>query len=1026
MTCGLRYFLALIWEGSDVATIRLKHFGGIAPTLLVVFGVLAGLCVTAGSTQAQVGTVSGQILSQDTRQPVSAAQVFIGDLDLGVLSEQSGRYTLQNVPPGTHEVSVARLGYGAITQEIVVGAGQTVVFDFELVSAALELDEIIVTGTAGGTQRRAVGNVVARIEVDPLQRVAPINSLEQAIGASVPGLVLFSSGSMPGQSGADIRIRGSSSQALTNAPIVYIDGIRMEASNATGSAGTGQRSRLDDINPEDIESVEIIKGPAAATLYGTEASNGVIQIITKRGEQGAPVFDASIGGGVRWLHNPMKVFGTVYGTQPVTKELMSMNVYESEERRLGFPIFTYGKSYDYDLSVRGGTPTLRYFVSGARGTANGIRDYNFDTRTSMRTSLSFIPREDLDIRASLSYNIEEARAAGSEYTDMYWSGPDDRLFEGGVDSPNMGFFRVPPEERRNEENTLARDRTNLSTEINYRPRTWFANRLVFGRDLSYEREGYLLPRQPGGTKSPYFRSTGDGRRQITSRRIELGTFDYNATISASLTDNLSSSTSFGLQYYSKVNTEHRSQGDDFATSALTTVSAAGQNSATEMYVSNTTVGYFVQEQLDWGGRIFVTAAVRQDDNSAFGSDFSAATYPKASATWVMSDEGFWSDPLGLNTLRLRAAWGQAGQQPDVFAATRLYQPMPGPGFIPILTPQTAGNPDLGPEKGEELELGFDATLFNDRVSVEFTGYWRDTKDAIVTKQLAPSLGIPGTQLVNVGGITSNGTETAIGLQILTQNPVRWDIQASFASQNNKIVDLGGPQVMIPVRRARHHIEGFPLAAIFGYEIHSAEFKPGTSVVNKDTWLCDGGTGQGGREIGGAAVNCSDAPLLYQGSGEPHFIVNLQSTWTLWEDFQIYGSIDGLLDYWSVDDGCAANHLTVRNSLKAQLQDDPLFVAHMNLRRQGACEYKNGFLKVREVGFRYTFADELAARMGADRASFSVGARNLNTLYRAQEMTDFGIRIADPEGYLASENFGGETRLVVPPQVLINATLRVSF
>ncbi len=1002
-----------------MVTIRLNNIRSIAPAFLVLLGVMAG------SAQAQVGTVSGEIINVDTRQPVGAAQVFISVLDLGVLSEVSGRYVLPNVPAGTHAVTAERLGFTSEIQEIVVGAGQTVVLDFQLGQAALQLDEIIVTGTAGGTQRRAVGNAVTRLEVDPLARVAPISTLEQAIGANVPGLTFFASGTAPGQSGGDIRIRGSSSQALTNAPIVYIDGVRMEANNARDGAGAGQRSRLDDINPEDIESIEVIKGPAAATLYGTEASNGVIQIITKRGETGAPVFDAAVGGGVRWLHNPSKVFGTVYGTNPETNELLSMNIYDSEEARLGYPIYEYGNQQDYDLSVRGGTDRLRYFASGSRGRAQGIRDYNVDTKTSVRTSLSFLPREDLDIRANIAYNIQEARAMSSEYADMYWAGPDDRLFEGGVDGPSLGFFRVPPEERRNEERTVARDRTNVSFEANYRPFSWLSNRLVFGRDLQYERIGFLLPRQPGGTSNPFFRSIGDGRRQIDSRRIELGTFDYNGTISLALTDNISSATSFGVQYYSNVNTNHRSQGDDFATSALTTVTAAGQNSSTEIFISNTTLGYFVQEQLDWGGRFFLTAAVRQDDNSAFGSDFSAATYPKASTTWVISEESFWNVDF-VETLRLRGAWGQAGQQPDVFAATRLYEPQPGVNFVPILTPQTIGNPDLGPEKGQELELGFDATMFDDRVSLEFTGFWRDTKDAIVTKQIAPSIGIPGTQLVNVGAIRSWGTEASIGVAVLTENPVRWDIQASLASQNNEIVDLGGPQVMIPVRRARHHIEGFPLASIFGYEILSAEFEPGTHVVNKDTWLCDGGTGKGGREVGGSAVNCSDAPLLYQGSGEPHYIVNFTSTWTLWEDLQVYGSVDGLLDYWSVDDGCAANHLTVRNSLLAQTQGDPIFVAHMNLRRQGACEYKNGFLKLRELGTRYSFPATLAQRIGADRASFSVGARNLNLLYRAQEDTDFGIRIADPEGYLASENFGGETRLIVPPQVIINATLRVSF
>ena len=994
---------------------------------VVALALLVPLGVMVGSAQAQTGSVSGQITDLNTRQPLSSVQIFIADLDLGGLSQANGRYALVNVPAGTHTVTADRIGFRSVTQEIVVGAGQTAVLNFELSAVALALDEIIVTGTAGGTQRRAVGNAVTRLQVDPALRIAPVSSLQAAIGANVPGLTFFTAGSAPGHAGADIRIRGSSSQALTNAPIVYIDGIRMDAGSPQQErVGQGRtlRSRLDDINPEDIERIEVIKGPAAATLYGTEASNGVIQIITKRGESGAPVFDVSVGGGVRWMHNPSKVYGLRYGTNVLTGALLEANPYDTEEARLGFPLYEMGNQQDYDLSVRGGTDIVRYFASGSYGRAQGIRDYNVDKRTSMRTSISIIPSENLDIRTSLAYNIQETRLMSSEHFQLYVWKPANSEFAGGLVNPKLGFFR-PPEEERTAFYTVDRDRTNLSVEINYRPLTWLSNRLVFGRDLQFERTGNLIPRQPLGTKDPFWTRRGDGVRLIGTRRVTLSTFDYNGTISRPLTDNISSATSFGAQYYSNVNTFHSSQGDDFATAGLTTVSGGAENLGTEDFVENTTLGFFFQEQLDWNGRFFLTGAVRRDDNSAFGSDFSGATYPKASATWVMSEEGFWNVDF-VETLRLRGAWGQAGQQPDAIAAAQLFTPETGENFVPILTPASLGNPELGPEKGQELEVGFDAMLFDGRVNVEFTGWWRDTKDAIVTQQISPSLGIAGSQLVNIGLIRSWGTETAISLAVLTENPVRWDIQASFASQNNEIEKLGGAQVALPVRKGRLHVEGFPLASIFSHEILSAEFIPGTTTVNKDTWMCDGGTGKGGREIGGSAVNCTGSPLLFKGRAEPAYIVMFNSTWTLWDDFQLFASVDGLLDYWTLEDGCTGLHDSLKNSLASRDRDDPFFVAHLALRREGLCEVKNGFLKLRELGGRYSFPASLAQRIGASRASFSVGARNLKTLYRAQEISDFGVRIADPEGYLNTEEFGGETRYVLPPQVQINAVLRLSF
>jgi hypothetical protein len=429
----------------------------------------------------------------------------------------------------------------------------------------------------------------------------------------------------------------------------------------------------------------------------------------------------------------------------------------------------------------------------------------------------------------------------------------------------------------------------------------------------------------------------------------------------------------------------------------------------------------------------LTGAVRKDDNSAFGSEFSGATYPKASATWVISEESFWNVDL-VETLRLRSAWGQAGQQPDVFAATRLYEPLPGPGFVPILTPQTIGNPELGPEKGEELELGFDATMLDERVNLEFTAFWRDTKDAIVTKQIAPSIGIPGTQLVNVGGISSWGTETSIGVAVLTENPVRWDIQASLASQNNEIVDLGGPQIMIPVRRARHHIEGFPLASIFGYEILSAEFVPGTSVVNKDTWLCDGGTGPGNRLPGGPAVNCSDAPRVYFGQPEPSFTVNVSSSWTLFESWQVFTTIDMRGGMMRAFDLLGALHN--RSSRANQVQDDPIFMAYALLSRSPLTHHDNGFARWRDLSVRYEFPAAAVDRLflGADRASILVGMHNVALLWWEEPYTAFGRttdghtgeRAVDPEFITAQDDWVGETRGGMPVISDITVRLNVTF
>src|SRR5690606_22629893 len=237
----------------------------------------------------------------------------------------------------------------------------------------------------------------------------------------------------------------------------------------------------------------------------------------------------------------------------------------------------------------------------------------------------------------------------------------------------------------------------------------------------------------------------------------------------------------------------------------------------------------------------------------------------------------------INQLRLRGAWGAAGQQPDAFASTRLYTPITGANGQPGLTPITYGNDDLGPERGEELELGFDASAFDSRVDLTFTAFWRKTKDALVERPLAPSLGytahtLGSFQLTNAGLISSWGTETALGVRALTEGPLRWDLDVAFTTLGNRIDDLAGIE-RIPVQRGRAHEQGYPLASIIEYKVVSADFVNGTSGAVTNV-MCDGGTGADGQQMGGAPVPCEEAPRVYWGQGEPTWLLNLVSSWTL--------------------------------------------------------------------------------------------------------------------------------------------------
>src|SRR5690606_9822844 len=281
----------------DFVRTRLRHSSALAAALLVWRSSLDAQQITG-----RVTTTAGE--------PLAAVPVFIAGSGNGALSQQNGRYLLLNVPARTRTVTGERIGFRWSSAEVVVAAGETVVQDFQLAEQALGLDEIIVTGTPGGTQRRAIGNAVTSLSATDVSQRTAVTNMQDLLGARTPGAQF---GRITGNvgTGSAVVIRGIGSFNLGGDPLIYVDGVRTNNNSRSGPVRGDQRevNPLMDINPADIESIEIIKGPAAATLYGTEASAGVIQIITKRGAQGDAQFDMSIRQGINYLRNPSERIG---------------------------------------------------------------------------------------------------------------------------------------------------------------------------------------------------------------------------------------------------------------------------------------------------------------------------------------------------------------------------------------------------------------------------------------------------------------------------------------------------------------------------------------------------------------------------------------------------------------------------------------------------------------------------------------------------------------------------------------------
>lgn len=741
------------------------------------------------------GTISGRVLTE-AQQPVTGAQVYLVGTGLGTLSNADGRYAIVNVPAGTYRIRSERIGSRAMEASITLVAGQSVSQDFVMRDQALGLDEIVVTGTAGAARRREVGNAVAQISLERVQQ--PPASIDGLLQGRAAGVTVLPSSAMAG-GGAMIRMRGNVSVSQSNQPLIYIDGIRMRsdayARNVppTGSdlrSGNDVASPLNDINPADIERIEMIKGAAAATLYGTEAAAGVIQIFTKSGHTGRPQWTMQIDQGIA---RSLK-FGPDPGRAPPSDTIPQLYRDSFPGRFTGLPdrgISRAGGSSSYlfidpwlrdahrqkySLSVAGGGEALRYFVSGTLGNDDGVLPNDNETKYVVRGNFSFSPFANLLLSWNTAYTQDHITntAAGNNAHGLTLNAfRRDRNYASN-DRPEIVDLML------DQEITSEIDHLVTGGTVAWSPFANFTNRFTIGLDMAQIENRNLRPF--GFVSLP----TG----LVSSRRHQYQTltFDYVGNYSFSLGSELRSTLSFGGQSVAEDVRETSAQGENFPGPGKPVVSSGGTTLGFEELRRVVNAGVFAQNLFDFRDRYFLTLGLRVDGNSAFGEDFGLQLYPKASFSWVLSEENFF--PSSFGSFKLRAALGQAGRAPGAFDAVRTWEPV-GWGGQPAFYPRNVGNKDLGPERTTELETGFDAAFLDNRLTTEVTYYARKTDRALFNVRQIPTLGFLNSQLRNVGEMKSSGIEATVDATLLRRGDFEWTIGGSVFTNTSEILSLGG-------------------------------------------------------------------------------------------------------------------------------------------------------------------------------------------------------------------------------------------
>jgi hypothetical protein len=578
---------------------------------------------------------------------------------------------------------------------------------------------------------------------------------------------------------------------------------------------------------------------------------------------------------------------------------------------------------------------------------------------------------------------------------------------------NRGFFLAPPEvPQRLYDNSAQINRFTGGTTFNHRPVSWFSHRLVMGIDFTSD-DSRALERFATPELAPFLAAFGSAQGRIaqTLRNNTFVTGDYSGTARFKLSSKVSSSSSLGANFIRKHLKTSLLAAINFPAPGLETVSSAtSPPTVAQTEVVNTTLGLWGQQQFGWNDRLFLTAALRVDNNSAFGDDFQWVTYPKLSAAWVMSEEPFWGR-LGssVNTFKLRAAYGQSGQQPDAFAALRTFVSAGRANGDAGLSPGSFGNSELKPERATEVELGFEAELFN-RLSLDFTYFTKRTKDAILQQPTAPSGGFPGSQAVNVGETKNHGIELQAAFQALAKKNLAWEVVANIATNKDEVVDLG----LLPFAGSTNvrSVVGYPISAYWSRRVVSADRDPTTHAITNV--LCDGGAGN-------APVACASAPEQFIGSQTPKVTGAFSSTVTLWERLTLYGLVDfkrghslfnanGFLRCGGVAPLCDAvyNRAGYETNFLASIA--PSSIAGNVLE---PFIQKASFFRLSEVSVSYQLPAQWLRGIGVSSSRISLAGRNLHTWT--------GYLGLDPES-----RAGATDQALIPPLQRFVATLHLAF
>ncbi|MCB0584239.1 MAG: SusC/RagA family TonB-linked outer membrane protein [Phaeodactylibacter sp.] len=789
--------------------------------IIKMLTALGAILLMAGATdlQAQSFTLKGTATNTDG-EPLVGATIYVeGAAGQGTVTDFEGAYSL-NIPASEKAVTVvySYVGYGAVKRQVTPVAGGTETMDVILSEDYIGLDQVIVTGVSTATSKKRLGNAISTLDSRDITN-SGATSLDQALSGKITGaLVNQNSGNPAG--GISVTLRGYSTVLGNSNPLYIIDGVIIDnSSNELIDLGGYTQNRLVDVNPNDIERVEIIKGAAAAAVYGSRASNGVVQIFTKKGAQGKPRISFSTSFNTNQLRKEieenMEPFAFEEPANASNPNLVPTTRYKMQDY-----IFDNSFGTDNTISMSGGSENTKYYASGSAFYNEGIiKNSNF-SRYSARLNVDQILSDWASVSVGLNYihnNSDEVPNGGiAEFygaltganfnNNNYNPAPDE---DGNYLSP-AGFVANPLEVIETFKFGQQTQRFIGSSQLKLSPFKGFDIEYVLGFDTYTQKANGFIP--VGSNSVPL----GWARTAIATSQLINN--DLNLRYSIGIGEKIQSQSWLGFTV----------QHDESTTLAITsnrlspvvqTTDAGTVTGRGDSKSERNIQGAFFQQTFAFSEKLYLTGAIRVDQASPFGENERTQSYPKASFSYLLSEEPYLKDELGvINTFKIRASYGESGNLSALQAYERYanYSPSPIGGQTGLIPSTRQGNPDIKPERQKELEFGFDMGLFNNRLGLEFSYYDVKVEDLLLERTIAASTGF-SSRLENVGTMTNQGFELMLRAVPLQVRDFSWKLTTTFSQNKNKVDGIEGGLIRLPksfgISVARN---GEPLGVIDGF------------------------------------------------------------------------------------------------------------------------------------------------------------------------------------------------------------------